>query len=1270
MVSTRFDQLTQEELVKALIAGVSLSLPDGSSWAPLDEPLRRVLNGVWPNRIRSSDSRASADEAEDILNAAKTTSPLPAWTPSASSATTSVWHLLRVSTRHFGGVNGPAGDEPVDIDLDDKGLLIYGRNGSGKTSLSRAIIWGLTGRIIDSDGIDRPAIEITSNYSANGRTQNITLPTIIPFPTRAQINSPAGIRLPEVTLRFRAAHDRVLLVQRKLVRTRQSFSQVCQHATVSDDGQTSDWSDTGDVSSALGIPQQAVENAALQVGRLEKLNPSANRNPLAQGLERLSGLTRLGEVVDRLANRLSRYISGDFLSSLQADAGQRRTNVMQALQRVRTALDDGGVEGLPAGDTSAPNACEQHLNEVEAFLTPMREVADKALSDVLGLAEGEAPPANAQEELVRARDVMRDLTSKDPLETVLSVWATPEKTAELRAKANEVKARMERYDALQQDRARKIRSALYARIEKWAEDEGQPAVDWANCPVCETDLADVNDPMLFEPIRQVAEQARRDAQLLRDDANRLDTAWANELTGLWAGCPGVDALELLARAPALLGIEPLRQRSDLLGLVLKKVVPEPPESPAQPIQSTTIDHVGTSEAIATATILADRLDELWHSASEICQERSRLIAEINDLLNSVDQALRSHRPIRTALAELTSARTALSQWKQIHEKIALARCLGRKLADFARVRTAIDAVVAHTLGTMKQRAIGEYYQRLYRAPWSGQPVVRDVEAAQDAKLEILAAIDDVTGDGARLLNQSHLRAVLLAFAGAIKETADTRSGGINVIILDDPQTLVDDINRDGLGGWLKALRSAGSRPIAFTHSETFASVVEAKLEIPRIRVRPSSGMRDRGKLLLVGGANEIKDLSDRLSTTTEEKIYRDLCAAIRIELEDRLRDYCDIFGIEVRAAGPTLHDYRMALTNARSQPAYRERLTIGPFNDLLRDRYITRGNDIAGRVLDALNEAHHAPKDSVTESDAWQAKAAWEHLLPMLSACDRIAFDALNAPRVLPSRSPEPRLFRVPPVPVTAAVAAFQRTSPEESDGWQPLDLQECHAVRVRRGFDWLPTYVKGGDVLLLSPGEPDQTADRLLFVRHFRPVPNTSVDTTLGFSGKSHGRLAIWGVGGKGAIVEQHYEVETVRAVLFAAFENTGGQAYGPVPPDDVDIAEFKAAPIMGESAEPFARAGDHILIREQDRIETGQPLVDQQLYLLETADGTAAIKRYSKEFVGGDDVLVFQPAALTLGGAGTTILARWGSDAEDSTQPNTISGLWPIRGILFAAR
>ncbi len=293
--------------------------------------------------------------------------------------------------------------------------------------------------------------------------------------------------------------------------------------------------------------------------------------------------------------------------------------------------------------------------------------------------------------------------------------------------------------------------------------------------------------MLDEPIRQAAEQARRDAELLREDAARLDAAWSGELAGLWDGCPGVDDLGLLGRAPELLAIEPWRGRSDLLGLIAKKVLSAPPREAAHADKPVAGDYLHTRAALATAETLAERLDSLAVAADDIRRKRSCVIREMNDVLQRVDEALCSHEPIRRALSDLETARMALAAWTPIHARVALAKSIGPRLADFRRVREAIDAIVAHALGTLKNRAIGEYYANLYRAPWTGQPQVHDVEAAQDARLNVLATVGDVTGDGARLLNHSHLRAVLLAFAGALKENADRRSGGLDVMVLDDPQ---------------------------------------------------------------------------------------------------------------------------------------------------------------------------------------------------------------------------------------------------------------------------------------------------------------------------------------------------------------------------------------------------------------------------------------------------------------------------------------------------
>jgi hypothetical protein len=189
---------------------------------------------------------------------------------------------------------------------------------------------------------------------------------------------------------------RTLLVERELTRAGRTFDQTCRFATSSDDMQRSNWFTTEDVSTALGISRQALENAALQVASLEKLNPSAGRNPLAAGIEQLSGLIRLGEVSDRLADKLSKYVCGGYANGLQGDADCERTKITDALGRMKTALERAGLDPLPDGDTSGPNTCKQYLDEIDTLLEPKRDAADQALSDVLGLGENASSPANAQ----------------------------------------------------------------------------------------------------------------------------------------------------------------------------------------------------------------------------------------------------------------------------------------------------------------------------------------------------------------------------------------------------------------------------------------------------------------------------------------------------------------------------------------------------------------------------------------------------------------------------------------------------------------------------------------------------------------------------------------------------------------------------------------------------------------------------------------------------------------------------------------------------------
>jgi len=72
--------------------------------------------------------------------------------PSASIAVGDVWRLDRIEASGFGGLTLFGGPQ-FDLRIDGENWCLEGQNGSGKTSLTSAILWALTGkRIREQDG--------------------------------------------------------------------------------------------------------------------------------------------------------------------------------------------------------------------------------------------------------------------------------------------------------------------------------------------------------------------------------------------------------------------------------------------------------------------------------------------------------------------------------------------------------------------------------------------------------------------------------------------------------------------------------------------------------------------------------------------------------------------------------------------------------------------------------------------------------------------------------------------------------------------------------------------------------------------------------------------------------------------------------------------------------------------------------------------------------------------------------------------------------------
>ena len=162
--------MTYEEIKNALLTTGSVAIEsDHARRIVLNDPLARRLARVLFDRLRSSgvSSLSNNQEFFEALEVvfAESGDDVEQTTEAGDEARETVadldrrsWRLKKVEARGFGGLNAVSGDN-FEFDVAGRDFCIEGQNGSGKTSLSNAVLFAMTGRIHrDQYGIwDDPA---------------------------------------------------------------------------------------------------------------------------------------------------------------------------------------------------------------------------------------------------------------------------------------------------------------------------------------------------------------------------------------------------------------------------------------------------------------------------------------------------------------------------------------------------------------------------------------------------------------------------------------------------------------------------------------------------------------------------------------------------------------------------------------------------------------------------------------------------------------------------------------------------------------------------------------------------------------------------------------------------------------------------------------------------------------------------------------------------------------------------------------------------------
>jgi len=731
----------------------------------------------------------------------------------------------------------------------------------------------------------------------------------------------------------------------------------------------------------------------LQVGQASDLGLAAAK---------LTGLADLSNLA-RHAMRVRTKLRSDFKDERDREIKTSDGHFVEARDDLQRQIDDFEQmsPGRPLPAPSTDIGIEAELDELDEHFNGLKARALKAAQTILGDGfdptdksardnlEQSIGPAQGQLKALghlSAARRLKSLTDVTDLEwnalndTINDIYAEAEVLAEL---------------ATNPDVAR--RKQLYARVASWAGDN--PEHDAQACAVCSRALDGALDPVTQKSVADhLLEASEENKELL----SLTQVAWAQQrLASLTAKCPAILRQELTRDLPdhprvliSALFVDDLFQtdafsgalavlRIGVQGLCDRVLTDVPPlVEPAARDFPEALAAITAPLSVQIRRLLRARAFGEWRAASD-----SRVVNAFKNIMRgsgpAAGQADKS-LPVTTltpigpkleALSDIVRGvapiNAGLEFTKRMRTHLATRRTKEKRLALYERAAAALEPLAK--IGELAEKQVEGLRTKLHaRAKHWRDMVYANAyataghalrETAMDVKgvLDIRVGSTKAHAPAQHVSNASALRASLLGFFLAFWEHVLTQRGGIGLLLLDDPQELLDDDNRERLARALPALAHAGAQLLVTTHDRAFARAVCAAsrqgAEVEHRSVHPVNATRATLETALAVEQLDGKRRAFELDSDDAPKA-QDYASEVRVFLEARLGDLFDDPAYPAYSApskSPTLADHINRLRG----------LVATPPNALFKGSAVRAFCDspslaTGSEPLRVLNTSHHA----------------------------------------------------------------------------------------------------------------------------------------------------------------------------------------------------------------------------------------------------------------------------------------------------------------------
>jgi len=856
--------LTRDDLLAMLACGETLELADGTPFAIEEEETRLALAWFLGDSVGrryfktvpelgNADIRGHPEMAGLVAWARKGRLPEKPTVPTVAQ-NKRLWSLVSLTVRQFGGLQPfcqPDGSDAPDITIDISRPLFLARgpNGAGKSSLARVLTFLLTGKVASMPEFEYFADvgQINTYELADGST--IKLPTVVPMPTLAQWQARKAKGAPAVTTSvtavFRANDGTECTICRKVEFVKNAFSMVLEK-----DGARV----PGDIPSALEVTRLATELSALHMARLAHLK-LGDRESLANGVRALTGLREVAALAEKTAPKMRDYLGTVYAKSRRGEAEIAAKNFEQQLAVLAQSFKDAAPPPMPPVPEGDGSKCQAKLAELEKDLEDRASKVRTAVAAAAGVAEDKVELDGLGDGLVKAADLLSDATVNSAGLAAL-VAATEslsdEEVGKVRDLLDGTVKRANAFAALQADELKTRRRRHHARIAGGLKED-QEAIPPSDCPTCLRALDDsVRDDVLGLPVAAAIAAGAGETEDLKFTLDQfVKAARADLWDGLSEGVKACVKLMKPTETPspsewavsvasnisvALAGFPALRHLVDLANKTLFEAdaaaLAECPVSECPPL-----DPVFAGTAIEKASKLLTGLLDLRTWTVSTKEARAELVGKAYgvaqmeaipapSLAGKIDELrtlLKDYRPVGTAKEVLKALRGYFEAWakarKVAGECVAVAEAVG-KLTALKRLVDVQVGGLFRDLNTDMDR----YWRMFYRAPGHAGPQARLVRYVDDA-LHIPAEVDGAVGSANNIANSSQVRALLFSFVLALLQRVWKRSGGLTLVLLDDPQLLFDERNQVRLAKGLVTCTDDGFWPIIMTFDRVFTARV-------------------------------------------------------------------------------------------------------------------------------------------------------------------------------------------------------------------------------------------------------------------------------------------------------------------------------------------------------------------------------------------------------------------------------------------------------------